>query len=69
MKSTFDYKYQKTGLAQLVVNDLGNCAIEADSVRREGTPDEEITSYFLIIRTLEGKMSVFEYGPTIIKSD
>lgn len=69
MKSTFDYKYEKTGLAQLVINDLGNCSIEADKVIRAGTPNEEIISYFLIVRTLEGKMSVFEYGPTIIKKD
>lgn len=30
MKSTFDYKYEKTGTAELTINDLGNCSIEAD---------------------------------------
>lgn len=30
MKSTFDYKFEKTGTAELVVNDLGNCSIQAN---------------------------------------
>ena len=68
MKSTFDYKFEKTGTAELVVNDLGNCSIQANM---DGWwQGAKVTfSYFLIVRTLMGKMTVFEYGPTIIDSD
>ena len=53
----FDYFTVQTVMANIDIDDIGNCAIEANNDNGE--------FWYLIIRTTLGSTQVFEYGPTI----
>ena len=53
----FDYFTVKTVMANIDIEDIGNCAIEANNDNGE--------FFYLVIRTTLGTSQIFEYGPTI----
>ena len=53
----FDYFTVQTVMANIEIEDIGNCAIEANNDNGE--------FWYLIIRTTLGSTQIFEYGPTI----
>lgn len=57
MTKSFEYFYVTTAMDELVVDDIGNCIIEAN--------DDEGNFYYLIIRTAYGVTRILEYGPYI----
>lgn len=52
----FEYFTVKTVMADIEIDAIGNCAIEANNDNGE--------FYYLVIRTNDGSSQVFEYGPT-----
>lgn len=52
----FEYFTVKTIMADIEIDSIGNCAIEANNDNGE--------FYYLVIRTDNGLSQVFEYGPT-----
>lgn len=52
----FEYFTVKTVMANIDIDDIGNCAIEANNDNGE--------FFYLIIRTTLGTTQIFEYGPT-----
>ena len=59
MEGVFNYYYVSTSMGQLNIEDIGNCAIEAN--------DDMGASYYLVIKTNLGVTRLFQYGP--IKPD
>lgn len=55
MKASFPYYYTEQPVDELVVPNIGNCAIIAN--------DDFGNTYFLIARTVLGVTGIIEYGP------
>lgn len=53
--ASFEYFYQRMAVGNLDIEDLGNCAIEANN--------DDGLFYYLLIETNLGFTKVFEYGP------
>ena len=61
MKSNFNYSYTQQATGQLYVEDLGNCAIIANT--------DQGVEYYLIIKTELGTSLILEAGPYILDSN
>lgn len=55
MRQNFGYFYSSMAIGQLDVDDIGNCAIEANN--------DEGNYYYMVIETNLGFTKIFEYGP------
>lgn len=55
MRQNFGYFYSSMAIGQLDVDDIGNCAIEANN--------DEGNYYYMVIETNLGFTKMFEYGP------
>ena len=55
MALEFEYFYQRMATGNLEVEDIGNCAIEANN--------DDGLFYYLLIETNMGFTKIFEYGP------
>ena len=56
MRLNFEYFFSRMAMGDLEVEDIGNCAIEAN--------DDIGNFYYIVIETNLGFTKIFEYGPT-----
>lgn len=52
---TFEYLYTRTAMAELQIDDIGNCAIQIC--------DDRGKTAFMVIKTVMGKTRMFKFGP------
>ena len=55
MRTNFEYFFSRMAVGELEVEDIGDCAIEAN--------DDIGNFYYLVIETNLGFTKIFEYGP------